>query len=152
MLAVGAEAPDFTLEDHRRRTVRLSDFRGRMNVVIAFHPLAFTPVCTAQMQAYERQRDRLAALGAHVVAISFDPGPSKNAWAQAIGCSSIDMLSDFHPHGAVARQYGVMRADGLPERAIFVVDRAGRIAWAKRYEIPEEPRVEELMKALESVK
>jgi peroxiredoxin len=128
--------------------VRLSDFRGRKHVVIAFHPLAFTPVCTAQMQTYERERARLDALDAHVLAVSNDAGPSKKAWADSLGGISYDLLSDFHPHGAVAAKYGVLRDDGLAERAIFIVDKMGVIRWTKLHDIPEHPDVRELLDEL----
>jgi peroxiredoxin len=149
MLRPGDEAPDFELSSHRGGTVRLSDFRGRRNVVLAFHPLAFTPVCANQMSGYERDLGRLDACDAVVLGISVDAQPSKAAWAATLGTISFDLLSDFHPHGAVARQYGVFREkDGISERAVFVVDRHGRIAWAKKYDIPEQPRNEDYLEAL----
>lgn len=148
MLRVGTQAPDFELRSHAGQTVRLSDFRGKKNIVIAFHPLAFTPVCAEQMRTYERERPVLDRHDAWVLAISVDAGPSKKAWAESLGGVSYDMLSDFHPHGDVARAYGVMRDDGISERAIFLVDKTGRIAWAKRYDIPEHPDHKELLAAL----
>jgi peroxiredoxin len=151
MLAVGSEAPDFELENQTRRKVRLSDCRGKKNVVLAFHPLAFTPVCSAQMQAYEKTADRFAALDAVIFGISMDAGPSKRAWAESLGGISFDLLSDFHPHGQVAAAYGVLRADGLAERAIFIVNRQGRIAWAKLYDIAEQPDSDDLMGALKEL-
>src|SRR5438093_7340505 len=138
MLPIGATAPDFKLPSHTGATVRLSDFRGRMHVVIAFHPLAFTPVCAAQMQTYERERPRLDALDTHVLGVSVDAGPAKKAWAESLGGISHDLLSDFHPKGKVASDYGVMRSDGISERAIFIVDKQGTIVWAKLYAIPEQ--------------
>ena len=150
MLAVGSKAPDFELENQTRGKVRLSDYRGRNNVVLAFHPLAFTPVCSAQMQAYEKAADRFAALDAVVFGISLDAGPSKRAWAESLGIS-FDLLSDFHPHGRVATAYGVMRKDGIAERAIFVVDRAGKIAWAKLHDIPEQPDLDVLIGELKKI-
>jgi peroxiredoxin len=149
MLTAGQAAPDFELRSHKGGTVKLSDFRGKKNVVLAFHPLAFTPVCATQMQTYERERPRLDALNAHVLAISVDAGPSKKAWAESLGGISYDLLSDFHPHGKVATDYGVMRTDGISERAIFVVGKDGKVTWAKQYQIPEQPNLEELFKALE---
>jgi peroxiredoxin len=151
MLAVGTVAPDFALRNQTGEIVRLSDFRSRMNVVLAFHPLAFTPVCAEQMQTYEREASRLETLNARVLGISVDPGPSKKAWADLLGIGAIDLLSDFHPHGHVAAAYGVLRADGISERAIFLVDRAGKVAWAKRYEIPEQPELEELVRELQKL-
>jgi peroxiredoxin len=149
MLTVGTAAPDFTLPSHTGKPVRLSDFRGKQRVVLAFHPLAFTPVCAAQMQTYERERPKLDALNAHVLAVSVDAGPSKKAWADSLGGISYDLLSDFHPHGKVASDYGVMRHDGISERAIFVIDKDGKIAWAKHYQIPEQPDFGEVIKALQ---
>jgi peroxiredoxin len=148
MIAVGSEAPDFALENQRRDIVRLSDYRGRGHVVLAFHPLAFTPVCSTQMQTYEREQPALQALNAHVLAISNDPGPSKAAWAQSLGGVSYQMLTDFHPHGAVAKAYGVLREDGLAERAVIVVDTHGIVRWTKHHDMPVQPDFAELVEAL----
>jgi peroxiredoxin len=151
VIAVGADAPDFELSTHTRNTVRLSSYRGKKNVVLAFHPLAFTPVCSTQMQTYERERDQLAALDAVVLGISMDAGPSKNAWAQSLGGISFDLLSDVHPHGRVASAYGVLREDGLTDRAIVVVDKRGKVAWTQRYEIPEQPDFSALITAVRNI-
>lgn len=151
MIAAGTIAPDFALSNQHRQTVTLSGFRGRKNVVVAFHPLAFTPVCSVQVQTYERERPRLDALDAHVLALSIDAGPSKKAWAESLGGVSYDLLSDFHPQGKVAADYGVMRDDGISERAIFVVDKAGVIRWAKLYAIPEQPDVSEVLRVLRDI-
>ena len=151
MIAAGTTAPDFELRSHTGDFVRLSSFRGRKHVVVAFHPLAFTPVCAAQMQTYERERARLDALDAHVLALSIDAGPSKKAWAESLGGISYDLLSDFHPHGKVASDYGVMRDDGISERAVFVVDKTGTIVWAKQYQIPEQPDLDELFAVLQAL-
>jgi len=148
-LKVGDEAPDFELRSHRGGSIKLSDFRGKKKVVIAFHPLAFTPVCATQMSGYQSSLDRFDALNAAVLGLSVDAQPAKAAWAQSLGSISFDLLSDFHPQGAVARQYGVFREnDGISERAIFVVDEQGRIAWARTYEIPEQPDTNELFEVL----
>jgi peroxiredoxin len=152
MLTPGTAAPDFSLSSHTGEIVRLSDFRGKRSVVLAFHPLAFTPVCAAQMQTYERERPALDAAGAHVLAVSVDAAPSKKAWADSLGGISYDLLSDFHPHGKVASDYGVMRADGISERAIFVIDKAGKITWAKQYQIPEQPDFDDVLAALKKIK
>jgi peroxiredoxin len=150
-LKVGDEAPDFELRSHRGGTVKLSDFRGRRQVVVAFHPLAFTPVCAAQMCAYESDLSRLDAANAAVLGISVDAQPAKAAWAQALGPISFDLLSDFHPQGEVAQKYGVFREkDGISERAIFVVDINGRISWARVYDIPVQPDNADLFAALQS--
>lgn len=145
----GDEAPDFELRSHRGGTVKLSDYRGRQSVVLAFHPLAFTPVCAAQMRGYQSDLGRLEAAETVVLGISIDAQPAKSAWAQTLGPIAFDLLSDFHPHGEVAKKYGVFREkDGISERAIFVVDKHGKIAWARTYQIPEQPSNEELFAAL----
>jgi len=152
MLKVGDIAPDFALENTRREIVRLSGFRGRKNVVIAFHPLAFTPVCSAQMQTYQQAMPTFDSLDTVVLGISFDLGPAHGAWAASLGGLSFDLLSDVHPHGKVAREYGVFREnDSLPDRAIFVVDKAGKIAWAKWHDIPQQPDIDELLGVLRTV-
>lgn len=149
MLQTGTIAPDFALRSHRGGVVKLSDFRGRHRVILAFHPLAFTPVCAKQMTGYQSDLARLEDLDAVVVGISIDPQPSKTAWAQTLGAISFDLLSDANPHGEVARKYGVFREkEGFSERAIFVIDKNGKIAWARQYEIPEQPNNEELLAAL----
>ena len=148
-LQAGEPAPDFELRSHKGSTVKLSDFRGRKNVVLAFHPLAFTPVCATQMSGYESDLARFAASDAAVLGISVDAQPAKAAWAQTLGSISYDLLSDFHPHGEVAAKYGVFRPkEGFSERAIFVIDKEGKVAWSKVYAIPEQPPNAEVLAAL----
>lgn len=148
MLTVGTTAPEFSLRSHTGNTVSLSDFRGKKHVVLAFHPLAFTPVCSVQMQTYERDLPRYTDLDAHILSLSVDAGPAKRAWAESLGGISFDLLADFHPHGAVAALYGVMRDDGISERATFIINKDGVIAWAKRYDIPQQPDHDEVINAL----
>ena len=151
-LSPGEEAPDFELRSHRGGSVRLSDFRGSKNVVLAFHPFAFTPVCATQMSGYERELPRLLRSDAVVLGISIDPQPSKTAWAKTLGPISFDLLSDFHPHGEVAQKYGVFRdKDGFSDRAVFVVGKDGRIKWVKTYDIPQQPDNAELLAALDGL-
>lgn len=101
------------------------------------------------MAAYEAEKSRFERLNAHVLGISADAVPSKTAWAERLGGISFDLLSDFYPHGAVAEKYGVLRPQGFPERAIFVVDTDGTIEWVKVYELGEQPETRELLAALE---
>lgn len=152
-LKAGDEAPDFELPSHRGGKIKLSDFRGRKNVVVAFHPLAFTPVCASQMQAYESDKATFDRADAAVLGLSTDPQPSKTAWAQSLGSISFDLLSDFHPKGEIARKYGVFREkEGFSERAVFVVDKRGRIAWSRVYAIPEYPDNKDVFAALDQLR
>ena len=150
-LNVGAIAPDFELGSQRGGTVKLSSFRGQTNVIIAFHPLAWTPVCANQMTNYEADLDWFRQHDAHVLGISVDAGPSKIEWAKSIGGLSFDLLSDFHPHGAVARAYGVAREDGISERAVFVVDKRGQVAFSQVYDIPTLPNNADVRYAIEQL-
>lgn len=148
MRTVGSAAPEFSLRSHTGETVSLSDFRGKKHVVLAFHPLAFTPVCSVQMQTYEKDLAKYHALDAHILSLSVDAGPAKKAWAESLGGISFDLLADFHPHGHVASLYGVMREDGISERATFIIDKTGTIVWAKKYDIPQQPDHGEVLEQL----
>ena len=148
-LTIGDAAPDFELDSHLGRKVRLSSFRGRKHVVIAFHPLAWTPVCARQMTGYEAERGWFAERDTVLIGVSVDAVPSKVEWAKSLGGISYDLVSDFHPHGAVAEAYGVAREGGISERALFVVDKSGTIAFAKVYDIPTLPDNAEVRQAIE---
>lgn len=150
-LTVGQTAPDFELATHLGGRVQLSRFLGHKNVIIAFHPLAWTPVCATQMQSYESDLDWFAAHDTHVLGVSVDAGPSKTEWAKSLGGISFDLLSDFHPHGGVAAAYGVARDDGISERAIFVVDKQGMVVFSKVYDIPVLPDNRDVRQVIEGL-
>lgn len=146
---VGQPAPDFTLKDQNDREVGLSSLRGRQ-VVLSFHPLAWTSVCTIQMQDLEKHRLDLDRLGAVALGLSIDSQPCKKAWAEAIGVKETALLADFWPHGGVAQAYGIFREkNGFSERAVLIVDREGIIRFKKIYPIKQVPDIEEILKALE---
>jgi peroxiredoxin len=148
-LKPGDDAPDFELRSHRGGSVKLSDFRGKKNVVVAFHPLAFTPVCAAQMSSYETDLKAFEAADTVVLGLSIDPQPAKTAWARELGINSFDLLSDNYPYGQTAQDHGVFREkDGITDRALFVVDKAGKVRWSKVYDIPEHPPNQELLTQL----
>ncbi|HLI26757.1 MAG TPA: peroxiredoxin [Chloroflexota bacterium] len=148
-LRVGDEAPDFELPSHLGGTFKLSALRGQKHVVIAFYPAAFTPVCSAQVPEYEALKLRFESLNAQVVGISVDSTFSNQAWAQALGGITYPLLSDFWPHGEVARRYGVLIEDkGIAERAVFVIDKQGKIAYIDVHEIGEQPDPEPVFAVL----
>jgi peroxiredoxin (alkyl hydroperoxide reductase subunit C) len=148
-VSAGDDAPDFELESHQGGRIRLSSFRGKQNVIIAFHPLAWTPVCASQMKNYEEDRVWFQQHDTRVLSLSVDAVPTKAAWATDLGGITYDFLSDFHPHGAVAQAYGVAREDGLSERAIFIVDKRGTIVFKRVYEIPTLPDNADVRRAIE---
>jgi peroxiredoxin (alkyl hydroperoxide reductase subunit C) len=127
---VGQEAPDFSLQDHEGQPVRLSDFRGAANVLVVFYPFAFSGICSGELSEL---RDNRAAFGAdkvQVLAVSCDPMFSLRAWAEQEGYG-FPLLSDFWPHGEVARAYGVFDSDrGMAVRGSFLVDTEGVLRWS----------------------
>jgi peroxiredoxin len=148
-LQPGDDAPDFELRSHRGSSVKLSDFRGKKNVLVAFHPLAFTPVCATQMSSYQSDMARFDERDTAVLGISIDAQPSKTAWAKELGVTTFDLLSDNYPYGDVARKYGVFREkDGISDRAVFLVDKQGKIRWSRVYDIPQHPDNEDVFTAL----
>jgi peroxiredoxin len=147
VIKIGATAPDFTLQDQHNGEFKLSDYRGR-KVLLSWHPLAFTRVCTRHMQSLEKHLAAFGKLNTVAVGMSVDTVPSKHAWARAIKVKQLRMLSDFWPHGAVAKKYGIFRKEGFSERANIVIDERGRVAWAKVYPIKELPDLDEVLAEL----
>src|SRR5512142_2389000 len=144
-LGEGDIAPDFLLKDQHNRDFRLSDFAGR-RVLLSFHPLAWTPVCTEQMKALERLKPVFDSLRTVAAGISVDSFPCKHAWAKEIGIKETRLLCDFWPHGAVAHAMGLFREeDGFSNRANLIVDETGRLALIKEYEIPCLPDLDDIV-------
>jgi mycoredoxin-dependent peroxiredoxin len=130
----GREAPDFTLKDQDGNEVTLSSFRGNDNVVLVFYPFTFTGVCEGELCALRDDQSDFSARNAQVLAISCDSRHAQQQWAKQQGFD-FPVLSDFWPHGAVAREYGVFNeALGCANRATFVIDKAGTIV--DRFESP----------------
>jgi peroxiredoxin (alkyl hydroperoxide reductase subunit C) len=129
-LAVGATAPDFTLKDQNGQDTSLADFRGSKNVVLVFYPFAFSGICTGELCEI---RDNLGAFvsdDVQVLAISCDHMFSQRAWADK-EAYFFPLLSDFWPHGEVARAYGVFNEKaGAALRGTFLIDREGIVRWS----------------------
>ncbi len=141
----GDIAPDFCLKDQHNRDFKLSDFAGR-RVLLSFHPLAWTPVCSEQMKVLERHKAVFDSLRTVAVGVSVDSFPCKHAWAKELGIKETRLLCDFWPHGAVAHAMGLFREeDGFSNRANLLVDESGRLAIIKEYEIPQLPDLEEIL-------
>ena len=149
---IGAPAPEFTLKDQDQKEVKLSDFRGKKNVVLVFYPLDWSPVCTNEHACIVNGMKQFEALDAQVLGLSVDSVWSHKAYAEKMHIT-YPLLADFHPRGTVAAQYGVYLADkGITGRAISIIDRNGNLAWHKNYDIPVVPDIDEVSKALSSVK
>ena len=101
------------------------------------------------MPAYEADLERFRGYDAHVLGISVDSVPCNSAWAKSLGGLSYDLLSDFEPKGEVAKEYGAYReADGISERALFIVDKEGKLAYKDIHEISDQPDNEDLFEVL----
>ncbi len=148
-LTKGMKAPDFTLADSQDGEVRLSDLRGK-KVLLSWHPLAWTSVCTDQMRALAAQRDRFEKNNVVALGMSVDPAPSKKVWAQVLSIRQTKLLSDFWPHGEVAKAYDLFLEDmGISGRANILIDENGDIEWVKVYDIPQLPDIEEVFQVIE---
>lgn len=152
---VGDAAPDFELPAlvaGVKKSIRLSAYRGEKSVVLAFYPSNWQEASARQMAEYQAQRARLLAQNAETVAITADSIMNTTAWEHEIGPFEFPMCADFWPHGEVCARYGVLGESGpgagQSERAIFVVDRGGRVAFRKLYAPDEVARVDDVLAAL----
>ena len=148
---VGDKAPDFTLPAVAGGKVSLHEYFGEKNVVISFVPAAWTPVCSDQWPGYNIVKDIFDQHDAVLLGITVDNIPSQFAWINQMGTLWFPVLSDFWPHGAVARRYGVLRSDGVSERALFVIDKKGIIRYIDVHDINKRPPLEILVKELDKL-
>lgn len=150
-LKVGDEAPDFELSGHRGgEKIRLSSFRGQKNVVLAFYPLDWTPVCSVHMPSYEAEIGDFERYDTQVLGVSVDSSPSHAAFAKSLGgIEKYPLLSDFNPKGDVAKKYGVyLDEKGFSERAIFIIDKQGIVRYIDVHKILEAPENGQLLEVL----
>jgi peroxiredoxin len=122
---IGQDAPDFELKDHENAAVTLSSFRGDTAVAIVFYPFTFTGVCEGELCALRDDYSQFSDAGVQVLAISCDTRFAQAQWAEKQGYQ-FPLLSDFWPHGEVAKAYGVFNeALGCANRATFLVSTEG---------------------------
>jgi len=103
------------------------------------------------MPSYEADLKRFEGSNTQVLGISIDSVPANTAWAKSLGGLSYDLLSDFEPKGEVARKFGVYRKEGYSERALFVVDKQGKVAYKDVHDISQQPDNEEIFKVLRTL-
>lgn len=149
---IGDDAPDFVLPSIQDIPVRLSDYRGKKNVILTFVPAAWTPVCSDQWPGYNIALEMFAEYDAALIGITVDNVPTLWAWAQAMNGLQFPVLSDFWPHGKVSDSYGVLRSDGMSERAIFIIDKKGVIRSIFVSDINVRPKLGVIMEALGKLK
>ena len=154
-LKAGDRAPDFTLPAVDGETITLSQYRGKKNVVISFVPAAWTPVCSDQWPGYNIAHDLFVKNDAVLLGITVDNLPTLYSWTKQM-CNPgeklwFPVLSDFYPHGEVASKYGVLRSNGVSERALFVIDKHGVIRYTDVHDINQRPPLDGLATALEKL-
>ena len=150
-LEIGKPIPDFTLADNQGGTVKLSDLKGK-KVLLSWHPLAWTSVCTDQMRALEANNSRFEELNTIPLGLSVDAAPSKKVWANVLSINKVKLLADFYPHGAVAKEQGLFLEElGASGRANIIVDEQGIVRWIKVYDVPQLPDIEEVFEALKAL-
>lgn len=151
LIEVGDSAPDFSLKDNHDLIVRLSDLKGK-RILLSWHPLAWTPVCTDQMRALENNWETFEGLNTVPLGFSVDSPPCKKAWAAAIILKNLSIPSDFWPHGKVARDYGLfIEEQGISGRANIIVDENGIVKWVRVYPMNQLPDLNEVIQVLSSM-
>lgn len=150
MKNVGEKLQDFVLKDQDNKDFNTAELRGK-RILLSFHPLAFTSVCANQMKSLEDNMETFSRLNTVPLGISVDQQFSKNAWAADIGVEHVRLLSDFWPHGGVAKSVDLFREKyGTSQRANVIVDETGKIIFVKIYDIPELPDIREIIDFLEN--
>ncbi|MFR9804434.1 peroxiredoxin [Pseudonocardia sp. RS010] len=128
---VGTKAPDFTLKDQDKQEVSLSSFQGDKAVLVVFYPFAFSGICTGELCTVRDDLSSFQNDDVQILAVSTDPTFSLKAWATAENYT-FPLLSDFWPHGEVAKAYGVFNEGaGMAVRGTFLVDTDGVVRFAE---------------------
>jgi peroxiredoxin len=148
-LKVGDTAPDFELEDQSGRKVRLSKYRGKKKVLLAFFPFAFSPVCTNELGELKEKEEPIMKLDAQILAASVDSTWTQKAFAKDLEVG-FPVLSDFGKKAVPL--YGALYEDkGFAKRSVFVVDKEGKVAYARIYEPGQQPDIGEAIEALKKL-
>ncbi len=150
ILTAGTPAPDFTLHVTPDQTLSLSELRGTP-VILAFYPADWSPVCGDQMGLYNEILPEFHKFGAQLLGVSVDGVWCHEAFAKDRRYH-FPLLADFEPKGAVAQAYGAYRKqEGISERALFVIDKNGVIAWSYVSPVAVNPGADGILQALEDL-
>lgn len=148
---VGDPLPDFKLPAVSGGEVSLSQFLGKNNVVISFVPAAWTPVCSDQWPGYNIAKELFDKYDAVLLGITVDNIPTLYAWTNHMGDLWFPVLSDFWPHGGFSRKLGILRSDGVSERALFVVDKKRIIRYIGVHDINKRPSLGDIARELKKL-
>lgn len=145
---IGDLAPDFELKDQHGTSVKLSALRGEKNVVLVFYPLAFSGICSGELCEMRDSFPEAGREDVEVLTVSVDSIFVHKTWAEREGYE-FGLLSDFWPHGDVAKAYGVFDDErGIATRGTFIIDKAGVVRWKVVNAIPQARELAEYQKAL----
>jgi len=130
MIQTGSEAPSFDLKIEGTRRARLADFRGERNVLLVFHPFAWTSICEEEALDLQANLPSFQSAETEVILVSCDSAPARQAWRERLRLG-YTLASDFWPHGAAAKSYGVFDEEkGAPIRGTFLIDKGGVVVWS----------------------
>jgi peroxiredoxin len=150
VLAPGTKVPGFKLATEGGESFTQEDLQGKTTVLV-FYPFAFSPVCTDQLQIYEKSLPEITAQGAEMYGVSCDSGWAQKAFREKLGVS-IPQLSDFEPKGAACAAFGVLHPGGFPQRALVIVDSDGVVRWSYQAPSPADlPPVHMILGGLKNV-
>lgn len=150
VLAPGTKVPDFRLATESGESFTQADLRGKTTVLV-FYPFAFSPVCTDQLQVYERSLSEITAQGAEIYGVSCDSSWAQKAFREKLEVS-ISQLSDFEPKGAACAAFGVLHPGGFPQRALVIVGGDGVVRWSYQAPSPADlPPVHMILGGLKNV-
>jgi len=149
-VAVGDTAPDFELEDQNGRKVKLTQYKGKKNVLLVFFPFAFSPVCTNELGELKEKEETILKLNTQILAASIDSTWTQKAFAKELEVK-FPLLSDFGRK--VSALYGSLYEEkGFAKRTVFIIDKAGKIAYKRQYEPAQQPDIQEALEALKKLK
>jgi peroxiredoxin len=150
VLAPGTKVPDFKLATEGGEEFTQGDLQGKTTVLV-FYPFAFSPVCTDQLQVYEKSLGEITAQGAQIYGVSCDSSWAQKAFREKLGVS-IPQLSDFEPKGAACTAFGVLHPGGFPQRALVIVGDDGVVRWSYQAPSPADlPPVHMILGGLKNV-
>jgi len=151
-IKLGEKFGDFTLKNQDGQEINTQGLEDK-KILLSFHPLAWTGVCTKQMKALDDNYDALEKLNTIPLGLSVDAAASKKAWAESMKLQELDLLADFWPHGEIASKLGIfIEKFGFSERANIILDEDRKAVFVKVYPIKELPDLKEVLKFLENNK
>jgi peroxiredoxin len=147
-IKIGDNFGNFTLKTHKDLPINTTSLAGK-KILLSFHPLAWTPVCSQQMQSLENNYQAFLDLNTVPLGLSVDAVPCKKAWAENLGLTKLDLLADFWPHGGLASRLGIfIEQFGMSERANIILDEQRTAIFVKVYPIKQLPDVQEVISFL----